>query len=111
MAAEPKGALQLINFQKANQASGRRKIARQTVARWLYGYEHGEALWRPDFLPTDNEASLEVSFRDLIELRCLSKPFALRRLSLQTIRECFGRAVGRGQRRAPVFHPPLPDRR
>ena len=85
-------ALQLINFQRAPQASGRRKIARQTVVRWLYGYEHGEALWRPDFLPTEDAASLEVSFRDLIELRFV-KTFRDAGLSLQTIRECFGRAV------------------
>jgi uncharacterized protein (DUF433 family) len=85
-------ALQLINFQRAVQAGARRAIARKTVIRWLYGYEHGEALWQPDFLPTEDEMSLEVSFRDLIELRFV-KTFRDAGLSLQTIRECFGRAV------------------
>jgi uncharacterized protein (DUF433 family) len=93
-------ALRLINFRRSDATrrtlSERRKISRHTISRWLYGYEHGrtrsEPLWRPDYAPTEDEATLEVSFRDLIELRFV-KAFRDAGLSLQTIRECFSRAV------------------
>lgn len=94
-------ALRLINFQRADAAHRgaselRRKVSRNTVARWLYGYKHGETrsepLWHPDYTPTEEETLLEVSFRDLIELRFV-KAFRDAGLSLQTIRECFSRAV------------------
>jgi uncharacterized protein (DUF433 family) len=88
-------ALRLINFQRTH-AQQRRKVSRNTIARWLYGYEHGgtrsEPLWRPDYAPIEDEPALEVSFRDLIELRFV-KAFRDAGLSLQTIRQCFGRAV------------------
>jgi uncharacterized protein (DUF433 family) len=71
-------------------------VTRITVARWLYGYRHGAAhskpLWQPDYVPIEDEPALEVSFRDLIELRFV-KAFRDLGLSLQTIRECFDRAV------------------
>jgi uncharacterized protein (DUF433 family) len=91
-------ALRLINFQRPGVAPTveRRAVSRNTVARWLFGYEHGTArsapLWRPDYVATDDEHVLEVSFRDLIELRFV-KTFRDAGLSLQTIRECFDRAV------------------
>jgi uncharacterized protein (DUF433 family) len=93
-------ALRLINFQRAGaahrKATERRKVSRSTVVRWLYGYRHAggrsQPLWRPDYVPTDGEAALEISFRDLIELRFV-RAFRDAGLSLQTIRECFGRAV------------------
>jgi uncharacterized protein (DUF433 family) len=93
-------ALRLINFRRSDAMrrtlSERRKVSRPTIARWLYGYEHGrtrsEPLWRPDYAPTEDEAALEISFRDLIELRFV-KAFRDAGLSLQTIRECFSRAV------------------
>jgi len=93
-------ALRLINFRRSDAMrrtlSERRKVSRHTIARWLYGYEHGrtrsEPLWRPDYAPTEDDAALEVSFRDLIELRFV-KAFRDAGLSLQTIRECFSRAV------------------
>jgi len=93
-------ALRLINFQRPDvsraAAGERRRVTRITVARWLYGYRHGEAysnpLWRPDYAPIEDEPALEVSFRDLIELRFV-KTFRDLGLSLQTIRECFDRAV------------------
>lgn len=93
-------ALRLINFRRPDVsravAGDAHRVTRITVARWLYGYEHGEAfskpLWQPDYAPTEDEPVLEVSFRDLIELRFV-KTFRDFGLSLQTIRECFERAV------------------
>lgn len=92
-------ALRLINFHRPGIAplDHARSVSRSTVSRWLFGYEHGagrsEPLWEPDYVSTDeNEHALEVSFRDLIELRFV-KTFRDAGLSLQTIRECFNRAV------------------
>jgi uncharacterized protein (DUF433 family)/DNA-binding transcriptional MerR regulator len=92
-------ALRLINFQRRGAISRGiepRAVARNTVARWLYGYRqgttHSEPLWEPDYIATDEDHVLEVSFRDLIELRFV-KTFRDVGLSLQTIRECFDRAV------------------
>jgi uncharacterized protein (DUF433 family) len=93
-------ALRLINFHRASAASPvePRAVSRNTVARWLYGYDqnstHSPPLWKPDYAPSDDEDEhvLEVSFRDLIELRFV-KTFRDAGLSLQTIRECFERAV------------------
>ena len=84
-------ALRLINFQRI-PAKGLRKVARQTIVRWLCGYEYGDALWTPDFSPIEGDDAFDVSFRDLIELRFV-KTFRDAGLSLQTFRECFGRAV------------------
>jgi uncharacterized protein (DUF433 family) len=87
----PGEALQLINFQRAPTTTPH-KVSRQTVARWLGGYEYGDPLWQPDFRPIEDDDALDVSFRDLIELRFV-KTFRDAGLSLQTIRQCFGRAV------------------
>src|SRR5690242_3660531 len=91
-------ALRLVNFQRT-EAGGRRKISRQTMVRWLRGYDHGngrhsEPLWRPDYLPVEesDESVIDVSFRDLIELRFV-KAFRDAGLGLRTIRACFARAV------------------
>jgi len=84
-------ALRLINFQRTPTGASH-KVARQTIARWLCGYEYGDPLWQPDYVPTEDEDAFEVSFRDLIELRFV-KAFRDAGLSLQTIRECFSRAV------------------
>jgi len=93
-------ALRLINFQRPDvlraAASNQRRVTRITVAHWLYGHKHGatssKPLWQPDYSPTEDEPVLEVSFRDLIELRFV-KTFRDLGLGLQTIRVCFERAV------------------
>jgi hypothetical protein len=91
-------ALRLINFRRRYEASTR-SISRQTIARWLRGYDyhsrdgaahHSDPLWRPDYVNEDE--TIELSFRDLIELRFV-KAFRDVGLSLPTIRECFMRAV------------------
>jgi uncharacterized protein (DUF433 family) len=90
-------ALRLINFRRSFETSGH-TISPQTVARWLRGYDytvdgvvhHSDPLWRPDY--ANNDDTIELSFRDLIELRFV-KTFKDHGLSLQTIRKCFKRAV------------------
>jgi uncharacterized protein (DUF433 family) len=90
-------ALRLINFRRRFDPSSR-SISRQTVARWLRGYDysrdgvthHSDPLWEPDYVNDDD--TIELSFRDLIELRFV-KAFRDLGLSLPTIRECFARAV------------------
>jgi uncharacterized protein (DUF433 family) len=92
-------AVRLINFQRPD-GGPRKSISRQTIGRWLRGHDyhiggkerHASPLWRPDYsIEADGEV-LELSFRDLIELRFV-KAFRDWGLSLQTIRECFARAV------------------
>jgi uncharacterized protein (DUF433 family) len=100
-----KEALQLINFHRIPDES-RRTISRKTLARWLRGYDysvgaeirHLDPLWRPDYINEDD--TIEVSFRDLIELRFV-KTFRDVGLSLPTIRECFRRAVNEVQDERP----------
>jgi uncharacterized protein (DUF433 family) len=91
-------ALRLINFRR-QPAVSHRPISRQTVTRWLRGYDfedssglrhHSDPLWRPDYANDDDV--IEVSFRDLIELRFV-RAFRDAGLGLQTIRACFKRAV------------------
>jgi uncharacterized protein (DUF433 family)/DNA-binding transcriptional MerR regulator len=87
--------LRLLNFSRGSAAV--RHVSRNTVARWLRGYDfgtdgqgHSEPLWRPDYLNDDN--LIEFSFRDLIELRFV-KAFRDIGLALPTIRECYLRAA------------------
>ena len=90
-------AIRLVNFRRQPDVSGR-SISPQTVRRWLRGYDylagddkrHSEPLWVPDYANDDD--TIEVSFRDLIELRFV-KAFRDVGLSLRTVRECFMRAV------------------
>jgi uncharacterized protein (DUF433 family) len=94
-------ALRLLNFSRPGIARSDR-VSRNTVARWLRGYEHsGNAdvttnkgysppLWQPDYANDDD--LLEISFRDLIELRFV-KAFRDIGLSLIAIRECYQRAA------------------
>ena len=92
-------ALRLINFRRQFEPSGPRSISRRTIARWLRGYDytsragetrHSDPLWQSDYINDDE--TLELSFRDLIELRFV-KTFKDHGLSLPTIRMCFNRAV------------------
>src|SRR3954451_20605633 len=87
--------LRLLNFSRSNAPV--RNVSRNTVARWLRGYDfgsdgegHSEPLWHPDYLNEDN--LIEFSFRDLIELRFV-KAFRDIGLALPTIRECYQRAA------------------
>ncbi|MGL4636322.1 MAG: hypothetical protein ACRCWF_10095 [Beijerinckiaceae bacterium] len=85
-------AVRLINFQKNDTA--RRKIGIPTIRRWI-GVNNGASqknspLWQPDYKNQGPE--LEVSFRDLIELRFI-KAFRDAGVSLQTIRACIDGAV------------------
>jgi DNA-binding transcriptional MerR regulator len=87
--------LRLLNFSHSNAPV--RQVSRNTVARWLRGYDfgtdgkhHSEPLWHPDYLNEDN--LIEFSFRDLIELRFV-KAFRDIGLPLPTIRECYQRAA------------------
>jgi uncharacterized protein (DUF433 family) len=90
-------ALRLINYRRRKDADFR-SISRRTIARWLRGYDYsirGEIrrsppLWRPDYANDDD--TIELSFRDLIELRFV-KAFRDIGLSLLTVRECFDQAV------------------
>jgi uncharacterized protein (DUF433 family) len=90
-------ALQLINFRRQNETA-HGSVSRQTMVRWLRGYEYqdrsgarhySDPLWHPDYADDD---VVEVSFRDLIELRFV-RAFRDAGLGLQTIRACFTRAV------------------
>jgi uncharacterized protein (DUF433 family) len=89
--------LRLVNFTRSSNAP-QRSVSRQTVTRWLRGYDfkrggeirHSDPLWTPDY-SNDND-QIEFSFRDLIELRFV-KAFRDLGLSLPAIRECFDRAV------------------
>src|SRR6266700_3525080 len=88
-------ALRLINFRR--RVADVRAISPQTIRRWLRGYDystgHGvrkesEPLWVLDYANDDD--IIELSFRDLIELRFV-KIFRDAGLSLPTIRECYAR--------------------
>jgi hypothetical protein len=90
-------ALRLINFHRRSDVPTR-SISRQTIARWLRGYDyshggkikHSDPLWRSDYANDDD--TIELSFRDLIEIRFV-KAFRDLGLSLTTVRQCFKRAV------------------
>lgn len=90
-------ALRLLNFHRSDGEPAR-PISRQTVHRWLHGYvfestgsrRHSAPLWKPDYANDNGE--LEISFRDLIELRFV-KAFRDFGLSMRTIRQCFESAV------------------
>jgi len=89
-------SLRLLNFNRPGLPPARR-VSRNTVARWLRGYSHGqdgsrhsESLWKPDYQNDDDQ--IELSFRDLIELRFV-KAFRDLGVGLSTIRDCYRRAV------------------
>jgi DNA-binding transcriptional MerR regulator len=87
--------VRLLNFNRGNAEV--RNVSRNTVARWLRGYNFGadgksrsEPLWRPDY--NNDDQLIEFSFRDLIELRFV-KAFRDAGLALPTIRACYERAA------------------
>lgn len=89
-------SLRLLNFSRPGLPPARR-VSRNTVSRWLRGYSHGEdgsrhsdPLWQPDY--HNNDDQIELSFRDLIELRFV-KAFRDLGIGLTTIRDCYRRAV------------------
>ncbi|VIO74053.1 DUF433 domain-containing protein [Bradyrhizobium ivorense] len=87
-------SLRLLNFTRSG-APKEHRLSRQTVTRWIRGYEHGEEgysepLWTPDYANDDDQ--IELSFRDLIELRFV-KAFRDLGIGLPTIRDCYRRAV------------------
>src|SRR5882724_7647479 len=87
-------SLRLLNFSRPGAPPARR-VSRNTVSRWLRGYDHGDEghsapLWRPDYVNPDDQ--IELSFRDLIELRFV-KTFRDLGLGLSTIRDCYRRAA------------------
>ena len=87
-------SLRLLNFSRPGLPAARH-LSRNTVTRWLRGYDHGEAshsepLWKPDYRNDDDQ--IELSFRDLIELRFV-KTFRDLGVGLTTIRDCYRRAV------------------
>src|SRR5262245_40863609 len=90
-------ATRLVNFDRDPERRPR-TFSRSTVARWLHGYEydvgrerrHAAPLWQADYGSGDHV--LQVSFRDLIELRFV-KAFRDLGLGLPTIRKCLERAV------------------
>jgi uncharacterized protein (DUF433 family) len=95
--------LRLLNFSRSNAPV--RHVSRNTVARWLRGYDfgadgegHSEPLWHPDYSNENN--LIEFSFRDLIELRFV-KAFRDIGLALPTIRECYQRAAEEVQDQRP----------
>lgn len=82
-----------IGYYTVPEASRLLRIAPRNIARWLAGYRYearGEThsmppLWTPELPAHDHH--LELSFRDLIELRFV-KAFMDAGLGLQTIRTC-----------------------
>lgn len=88
--------LRLLNFSRGSAPV--RHVSRNTVARWLRGYDfgtdenggHSEPLWQPDY--SNDDDLIEFSFRDLIELRFV-KAFRDLGLGLPTIRACYQRAA------------------
>jgi len=89
-------SLRLLNFNRPGLPRASR-MSRNTVTRWLRGYSHGEdgshrsePLWKPDY--QNDEDQIELSFRDLIELRFV-KAFRDLGIGLPTIRDCYRRAV------------------
>ena len=93
-------ALPLINFRRdLNQPH--HPLSRQSLTRWLCGYnfnvngktQRWPPLWQPDFIC---KGTLELSFRDLIELR-LVKALRETGLAFPELRDCYERVVDQVQ--------------
>jgi uncharacterized protein (DUF433 family) len=88
-----------IGVYTASEAARMVGMSPQTLRRWLLGYDHArkgedyrheQPLWRPQYLPGEDDEFL-LGFRDLVEARIVN---ALRgkRIGLPTIRICLDRA-------------------
>jgi len=89
-------SLRLVNFSLESSPS-LNGMTHRTLARWLRGYDFdidGEVRYSPPLWQLDyaNDEVLELSFRDLMELKFV-KAFRDIGLSLPTIRQCLLRAV------------------
>lgn len=82
-----------IGYYTVPEASRLIRIPARNIIRWLAGYRYEQggrtfdmpALWSPELPATEHH--LELSFRDLIELRFV-KSFLEAGLGLKTIRDC-----------------------
>ena len=82
-----------IGYYTVPEASRLLRIPARNIIRWLAGYRYEQgghtfdmpALWSPELPVTEHH--LELSFRDLIELRFV-KSFLEAGLGLKTIRDC-----------------------
>jgi uncharacterized protein (DUF433 family)/DNA-binding transcriptional MerR regulator len=85
-----------IGLYTINEAAKLLKSSPRTIRRWVEGYDyrrngekaHSTPLWKPDLSLGE---SVELSFRDLIELRFISA-FTELGLSIRTIRSCLDAA-------------------
>ncbi len=79
------------------EAASLLRTSRRTIRRWMQGHDYSKAgskhhvapLWTPDILHVDGE--IELSFRDLIELRFV-QAFVAKGLHLTAIRNCLNYA-------------------
>jgi uncharacterized protein (DUF433 family) len=86
-----------VGFYTAPEAARLLKIPARNINRWLGGYEHGKGeartesapLWTPQLPASDKH--IELSFRDLIELRFVAA-FMEAGLGLKTVRRCIAYA-------------------
>lgn len=82
-----------VGFYTVPDAARLLRVPASSIRRWLGGYSYkykngtkqSAPLWVPDLLNCDNE--LELSFRDLIELRFVNG-FVVAGIGLLTIRHC-----------------------
>jgi uncharacterized protein (DUF433 family)/DNA-binding transcriptional MerR regulator len=85
-----------VGLYTINEAAKLLRSSPRTIRRWVEGYDycrggektHSAPLWQPDLSIDDD---VELSFRDLIELRFISA-FTELGLSIRTIRSCLDAA-------------------
>ncbi|MDF3352116.1 hypothetical protein HKX17_18390 [Sulfitobacter sp. KE34] len=95
-AVTPQNEFVGVGLYTINEAAKLLRSSPRTIRRWVEGYDyrrngekiHSASLWQPDI---SLEGSVELSFRDLIELRFIIA-FTELGLSIQTIRSCLDAA-------------------